>query len=164
NLIGGVSAPADGALAGEGNVIADNGGDGVLVAGLAPMGNTVQGNYIGTDVTGRNPLGNTANGVEVNGAPGNFIGVNRAGLAPDNVIADNGGDGVRITRGAGGNTLRGNYIGTDVSGKKSLGNGSDSVEIDASPNNIIGSGVLGQADNLISGNDQDGIFIVGAAA
>jgi len=61
-------------------------------------GNTVQGNFIGTDVTGLNPLGNARSGVEVGGG-GNLVGGTNAGAA--NIIAFNGvnGQGVFTTNG-----------------------------------------------------------------
>jgi hypothetical protein len=93
NLIGGTTAA-------DRNVISANKA-GVWIQGAAATGNMVQGNYIGTDVTGTLNLGNTGPGVELtaidtgaSGANNNTIG----GTAPGagNLIADNGGDGISL--------------------------------------------------------------------
>ncbi|MEO6811340.1 MAG: hypothetical protein ABI353_19690, partial [Isosphaeraceae bacterium] len=55
-----------GAGAGLRNLISGNLGDGVSIIGAASTGNLVQGNLIGTDITGSAPLGN-ANGVVIAG-------------------------------------------------------------------------------------------------
>ena len=62
-----------------------------------------------------------------------------------------------------GNRVIGNYIGTDVTGAADLGNTSDGVIISQAPNNIIGGTTAGER-NLISGNDQNGVQIFGAAS
>ncbi|MFO0942826.1 MAG: hypothetical protein U0930_18980 [Pirellulales bacterium] len=53
NLIGGSAAAARNVVAASGNVV---GGDGIAVFGYS---NAIQGNYIGTDITGTQALGNT---------------------------------------------------------------------------------------------------------
>ena len=63
------------------NVIADSGGSGVLMELSGATGNTVLGNYIGTDITGNADLGNGGRGVNINGVPGNTIGGTAAGQA-----------------------------------------------------------------------------------
>jgi hypothetical protein len=90
-----------GTAAGAGNLLAGNQRDGVLIG---TFNNLVQGNRIGTDVTGAAPLGNGSNGVEI--APGaylrgarNMIGGAAAGAG--NTIAFNGNDGVRVSYGTG---------------------------------------------------------------
>ncbi len=80
NTIGG-TAP------GAGNVISGNLNRGITLDG---SNNVVQGNFIGTDVTGLNPLGNARTGVEISG-PGNTVGGTNSGAG--NVIAFNGVDG-----------------------------------------------------------------------
>ncbi len=74
----------------------------------AATGNVIQGNYIGTDVTGTVPFGNTIAGVDISFAASNTV--------VDNLISANG-TGVSI-RGdtATGNVVAGNLIGTDVTG------------------------------------------------
>src|SRR5205085_909873 len=87
--------------AGLGNLISSNGGDGIFVGeffrGEDPViGNILQGNFIGTDVTGtqifdsnNQPLGNGVNGIHIeSGAVNTIIGGTTAGLG--NVVAANG--------------------------------------------------------------------------
>jgi tRNA threonylcarbamoyladenosine modification (KEOPS) complex Pcc1 subunit len=72
----------------SGNVIFDNGGDGVWLFSENLGAVFVSGNFIGTDPTGDIAAGNTGAGVRLSGFTfGNMIG-------PDNVIADNA-DGIR---------------------------------------------------------------------
>ena len=91
------------------NVISGNTSDGVFLSGSLATGNVVEGNYIGTDITGTIGLAN-GNGVLINnGASRNTIG----GTATDaaNTIADNRSSGVQILgTGATGNSIRGNSI------------------------------------------------------
>jgi len=134
---------------GPGNVLSGNGDDGVAIYDSGTTGNFVWGNYIGTDGSGTGDLGNTWDGVIIgSGAQANTVG-------PDNVISGNGWDGVRIVNsGTMSNTVSGNLIGTDGSGAADLGNTSSGVCIGWSAQaNIVGP------DNVISGNDQHGVFL-----
>ena len=60
---------------------------GVLITGSGTKQNDVQGNYIGTDVTGTIALGNSGPGVFIAGSSNNVIGTNAAG--DRNVISGN---------------------------------------------------------------------------
>ena len=94
---------------GEGNLISGNFGTGVSFPDSVDTGNTVAGNYIGTDVTGTLAIPNGGGGVYVAG-PTNTIGGTTA--AARNVISGNNGFGVQISgTSATGNTVDGNYIG-----------------------------------------------------
>lgn len=108
----------------------------------------IQGNYIGTDITGLNALGNMGNGIEVNGA----VIIGGLDVGERNVIAGNsGGIFLRSNGGAGtiGSIIQGNFIGTNVTGTAGLGLG-NGISI-ASMNNLIGGSQTG-AGNVISGN------------
>src|SRR5688572_30515648 len=135
------------------NVISGN-NDGVFIRGA---GSKVQGNYIGTDITGTLALGNNGNGVTA--GEGALVG----GTVPEarNIISANGSFG-NVALGINGSgaaaTVQGNYIGTDVTGTRSLGNLSNGINI-SSNNNIIG-GLVAGARNVISGNSA-GIVISG---
>jgi hypothetical protein len=59
--------------------------------------------------------------------------------------------------------IAGNYIGTDATGTKALGNGVDGIAL-SSGGNHIGLGISSLFRNVISGNGFAGIFIDGATA
>jgi hypothetical protein len=115
-------------------------------------GNTIEGNFIGTDVTGTQAQGNLGHGVYIETSPDNMVG----GSTPEarNVISDNDYSGVEIFLwDAIGNQVQGNYIGTDATGTTSLGNTTYGVIIrTGASETTIGP------DNLIQGNDT-GIWI-----
>ncbi len=154
NLIGGTAS-------GAGNLISGNIGNGVRLEVSGTTGNLVQGNFIGTDVSGTQPLGNGSDGLDSAvlidaGANNNTIGGLVAGAS--NIIAADSLNGVRI-RGANGNIVQGNFIGTDASGTQPLGNGADGVAIgDGASGNLIGGTAPG-AGNVISANGLDGVEV-----
>lgn len=111
--------------------------------------NVVQGNFIGTDVSGQAPLGNETAGVYVLGEPGTANQIGGVAPAERNIISDNV-QGI-LFHGSSNNVVQGNYIGTDVTGSQPLGNNSGVRFINAT-NNMVG-GVLSGAGNLISGNN-----------
>jgi titin len=139
-----------GTVAGAGNVMSANQGNGIELAG--PM-NLVQGNFIGTDVTGTRALPNLT-GMVVN-ASGNTVG----GTAPGagNLISGNKGDGIHIDHNASFTVIQGNLIGTDISGSKPINNGTG-INVASGPNNLIG-GTTAAARNTIAGNLGAGVFI-----
>ncbi len=96
-----------GTAAGARNVISGNGQAGVLVFGSGSSGNVVQGNDIGTDITGTIALPNVAEGVQVL-ASNNTIGGTQPGAG--NTIEFNGADGVFVGGGATGVSILGNAI------------------------------------------------------
>ena len=100
-----------------------------------------------------------------------MIGTNGDGkgdLSERNVISANAYQGVLLGgTGTNGNVVAGDYIGTDVSGKKALGNLGNGVWIQggAQSNRIgVSGGDVGAADepNLISANAQSGVYITDA--
>ena len=120
-------------------------------------GNTIEGNYIGTDVNGTADLGNSYHGVYISGVPNNTIGGTAAGAG--NVISGNNQSGVYIYWSTStGNKVEGNLIGTDVNGTADLGNSMNGVWIDGAPSNTIGGTAAG-AGNVISGNNAVGVRI-----
>jgi titin len=146
-----------GATPGAGNVIAGNDASGIYLFGPDSTGNVVQGNYLGTDVSGSLALSNTANGITISGAPSNLIGGTASGAG--NVILANTEAGIFITGSTATNNLvQGNSIGGGTAGGQTLGNGYAGLTIADAGGNIIGGTVAG-AGNVISGNRQDGIFV-----
>ena len=163
NVIGGTDP-------GAGNLISGVNGAGIFIAGAyidyggsnAPSdttnSNTIEGNLIGTDLTGIQPIstvkaaaGPYFAGIGIyldTGTTGNVIGGTTA--AARNIISGNAESGVFLD-GASNNTIEGNYIGVDVTGSKALGNGQTGIKTSESNNNIIGGATPG-AGNVISGN------------
>ena len=153
-----IGGTADGAR----NVISSNGSQGVCISGAAATGCKVQGNYVGVDATGTVDIGNTLEGVWLIGAPGAEVG----GTSPEarNIVSGNDSHGVQVTgTDAAGRVVRGNYIGTDVTGVIALGNSSSGVYISGASNTLVGGTTDGER-NLISGNSTSGVYIYGATA
>lgn len=123
-------------------------------------GNTIEGNFIGTSITGTIDLGNSSDGVFIGSVSNNTIGGTTA--ATRNLISGNNFEGIEINgsdSGATGNLVQGNYIGTDINGTVDLGNTDRGVAIYSAANNTTIGGTTETARNLISGNDSVGILI-----
>lgn len=122
--------------------------------------NRIERNFIGTDASGTSALANGGSGVVIESTDTNSIGGTTASVR--NVISGNAMYGVEITGGAAArvNAVRGNYIGTDVSGANAVGNGLAGVRVAGGINTI--GGTSAGARNVISGNAQDGVLIAGA--
>lgn len=153
NRIGG-TAEAERNLLSGGQVAGVGTANGVSIFGSSSTGNVVQGNLIGTDITGTAALGNN-DGIIVREAPGNVIGGAEPGAR--NVISGNEIRGVLIEWFSPENIVKGNYIGTDVSGTQALGNVGGGIVIGDANRNVIGGPEPG-AGNLVSANGS-GIYI-----
>lgn len=157
NTIGGIITEAR-------NVISGNGYAGTLINGIGANDNTVQGNFVGTDVTGTIAVGNNSDGVAIEfSASNNLIGGTTSGTG--NIISGNGGNGVRISHAAGpattGNIVQGNFIGTDVTGATDLGNSYHGIAIWGGDNSTIG-GEANNSGNTIAFNGSDGVAVFGS--
>ena len=148
-LIGGTTAQAR-------NIIVGSTG---IVLTVAARGR-IQGNFIGTDVTGTADLGGNT-GIDVDfAASASLIGglTSTPGMPPGNVISGST-TGLQIGTGSNnvtGTAVMGNLIGTDAAGTGPLGN-LTGVGI-ADPSNTVG-GTDPMARNIISGNGLRGILI-----
>ena len=135
NLIGGRTAAAR-------NVVGPAFHGGVTLNG---SNNRVEGNFIGTDVTGTQRNHNRRAGVFVTG-DGNTIG----GTAPGagNVISGNE-RGVYLYEGSG-NVIQGNIMGLDVTGTQPLGNTAEAVLMTAGASGNLIGGTAPGAGNIMS--------------
>ncbi len=151
NMIGGADAAAR-------NIISGNYGSGIGIFDPGTTGNIVQGNYVGTDISGTQILGQGGYGVEIgNGAPDNLIGGPNDG--DGNLVSGNGGDGIVLWgEGTAGNTVQGNTVGSDAGGSTALPNRGVGIWIGDSATDAH------VASNLISGNAGDGISVNGMEA
>jgi uncharacterized repeat protein (TIGR03803 family) len=136
----------------SGLVIVHFGGTAIQVGGT---GNTIEGNFLGTDPTGAVAQGNMGPAAVLlqEFVSGTVVSNNTIGgstPAARNLISGNSGDGVEIDTASGtGNVIQGNYIGTDASGTTAVANGLDGILLtDAATDSISG--------NLISGNGSAG--------
>src|SRR6185295_727226 len=142
------------------NIISANGGSGNITLGLNDGGGDtaiVQGNYIGTDVTGKAALANPSSGIVLFSA-NNLIGGTASGAG--NVISGNG-VGVQIGGGTSatltGNLVQGNLIGLNATGDAPLPNRFDGISLSNASNNTIGG--EGNAGNTIAFNGRSGVLI-----
>jgi hypothetical protein len=148
-LIGGTTPAAS-------NVISGNGNFGIWVNGPGATGITIEGNNIGTDITGEVAAGNAWGGVLLaQGASDNTL--------SGNLISGNPTfDGVRLTDpGTSGNLVAGNRIGTDATSTQPIPNGFDGVAIASGATNNTVGGPSTSARNLISANSASGVDIYG---
>ncbi len=126
--------------------------------------NLIQNNLIGTNLAGTAALGNSY-GIQIFGAEAqmNTIG----GLTADarNVVSGNKNIGIVIY--SNNNSVRGNYIGTQIDGTKPLKNGSYGIGLLANAaSNIIGGISANAAEkpgNLIAFNGSDGVYVEATA-
>jgi hypothetical protein len=149
NRIGGTTAAAS-------NLISGNTGAGVEIINDS-VANLVQGNFIGTDVTGTAPLGNGNFGVALLTLVSNTtIGGVTAGAR--NLISANSNSGVVLfSNSTTGNLVQGNLIGTNAAGTAALPNVADGVSITGGTvNNMIG-GTVAAAGNTIAFNVGAGV-------
>ena len=143
-----------GTTAAERNVISGNTGAGITLS--ASNGNTISGNYVGTNATGTAARANSVDGIALFSAAGNTIGGAPGGAT--NVLSGNGRYGVFLDASSG-NFIRGNNIGVNAAGTGGVGNtGSGVVLRNASFSNTIGGVGFG---NVIGAN-QNGISVEGA--
>jgi hypothetical protein len=119
------------------------------------QGNLIQGNYIGTDVTGLNKIGQPFIDIYVlfDTVSGTIIGGTVSSAR--NVIAG-GNAGVDVYQ-AKTTLIQGNFIGTDSTGTHALGNG-NGVGVTQATQTTIG-GDSAAARNIISGNTSYGIYL-----
>nr|QEO74283.1 hypothetical protein [uncultured bacterium] len=140
-----------------------NGGAGAGIQVNGGGNHVFEGNYVGLDVTGATAVPNDGSGIRFSNSSNNRIG----GTTPQqrNVISGNtpkgNGGGLEFDGGSG-NQIKGNYIGTDVTGMLDRGNDGRGIALSGSVNNVIGGPEPG-AGNLIAGNWATGIRILGGS-
>jgi uncharacterized repeat protein (TIGR01451 family) len=145
-----------GGTTGARNVISGNQAGGIELSGPQTSSVSVLGNFIGTNASGTASI-STSDGVTIIGsAMNNTIG--GAANGQGNLISGNQ-SGIFIA--ANGNLVQGNFIGVDVTGNADLGNKEAGIFISDSQGSTVG-GVVAGARNIISGNDNRGIFSNGA--
>lgn len=162
---GGTQNTIGGTVPGAGNLISGNGECGLSFVGGSE--NHVEGNLIGTDITGTSAIPNDGCGVELIGDASltfsNLIGGNTP--AHRNVISGNGGNGINLMGNANDentqfNTIQGNFIGLDISGN-ALPNTGAGVHLEGVVfNNLIGGDAANGEGNVIAFNTGDGVELL----
>jgi uncharacterized repeat protein (TIGR01451 family) len=130
------------------NVISGNRGQGVDLTGSSTKDNLIQGNFIGTDVTGIAALGNSQ-GFEIDNSTDNTIGGAAAGAG--NLISGNRIEGMLLSNAAG-TLVQGNSIGIAANGS-ALGNAEAGVYVDFAQNITVQQNII--AFNGTSGGTDD---------
>jgi T5SS/PEP-CTERM-associated repeat protein len=122
--------------------------------------NVIEGCFIGLDATGTNSLGLPGSGVFVQ-TPSNRIG--GANPAARNLVSGRDAVGIEIFESfASNNVVQGNFIGTDRTGTKAIGNADRAVVVNQNASATLIGGEAAGAGNVISGNLDRGITLDGS--
>ena len=156
NTVDGIMDLADngstigGTTAGARNVVSGSGYFGLDLTDS----DQVEGNFIGTDITGTVALGNISGGIKLTGS--STIGGTVHGSG--NVISGNGGPGITTVGlpAAQSNLIEGNFIGVDASGIVAMPNSGSGISVSGDQYVTIG-GTTAAAANVISANGIDGV-------
>ena len=168
------SSTVGGTTATDRNVISGNSAGGVAIVGGSSTGDLVEGNYIGTDMSGSSAQGNGYSGVYVgsgtpftNFPPGSAsnatIGGTSAGarnIISGNDTANTGNGGIVVYgTGASNNLIEGNFVGVNTGGTTAVPNIGVGIHLfNGATNNTVGGTTAGAA-NVVSGNQGDGIEV-----
>ena len=131
----------------RGLVINRFGGNGIVLQGSGGK-QVIEGNRIGTNVSGSSDSGNGKSGVLVSGADGVIL--------RGNLISGNDGHGVEISGGADDAIIDRNIFGANAGGTSDLGNTGSGIHISNGDDAAI-------SDNVITGNDSHGVSLTGSS-
>ena len=168
NTIGGTTESARNLISGNSFM-----GIGISPASGGPTSdNVIQGNFIGTDVTGTSALANGGfGGIYMSGSSGAASANNQIGGTDHdsgvcnracNLISGNGDEGIALSgfnSVISGTLIEGNFIGTALNGTDPLGNGGAGVQINEASDNSVG-GLATGAGNRIANNGDNGITVL----
>jgi Right handed beta helix region len=157
--IGGLNGLTPGGpCTGDCNLISGNTGDGVFL--YEASGDLVEGNFIGTNAAGTAALGNGGDGISDWECTSVTIGGTASGAG--NLISGNK-NGIEVW--ASQPVIKGNFIGSDVSGTGAIPNTSNGIYVhddmggSQSPEPFTIGGTEPGAGNLISGNGGPGVLL-----
>ena len=143
-----------------GNLVSGNGSDGIALVGLTTDGNYVGGNVIGLNRAQNARIANGASGIAlVNGTRNNLIGYPVSGKFGGNLIAGNNGSGIYIAGpGTAGNQVFANTIGTNRSNANGLGNAGAGVGLyNGAVTTTVGGDRFNDLGNLVVNNGGPGV-------
>ncbi|MGP0067962.1 MAG: Ig-like domain repeat protein [Isosphaeraceae bacterium] len=145
---------------------------GIFLTGTG--GNVIEGNFLGTDPTGQLAEGNSegvtiqcnGNRIGTDGSGSTDIPGGTSGYADRNLVSGNDGSGIAygIAVGGNNNVVAGNFVGTDATGTKPLGNVQTGVFVAGYQNRIGADGHDADPSaerNIISGNTEVGVGLQG---
>lgn len=150
NVIGGTDPNAR-------NICSGNGYNGIAIVLAPARNNTVQGNFIGTDVTGTVSAPNNFHGIYTYQSPVNILGGTASGAG--NLISGNLQAGITLEQ-SGGNIIRGNTLGSDLGGAVALANGFSGILIYNSSATTVGGSTA--AANRVAFNTTGGVIVAGS--
>jgi len=144
-----------------GSTIKNNLVSGNTMAGIAirnSYNNTIQGNLVGTSGNGNSKVPNYY-GIALDSSYNNIIGGSNS--VQRNIISGNSSAGIAVNnRFSHNNTIKGNYIGVNITAGDTLPN-LNGIILAGSANNVIGGNSTTEG-NVISGNIQGGIVLNGS--
>ena len=154
---------------GQRNLISGSGDNEIEVDAIFSdvTGIVIQGNFIGTEVTGTTVITEVDEAIDFGASlNGTISGVLIGGVDHDegvcnracNVIAG-AEEGIQLSQ-TSGVTIQGNHIGVDVTGTVVLGGVEEGIQINTSSGTLIGGTEPG-AGNVIAGFEEEGIVIFG---
>lgn len=126
--------------------------DGIFVG--PGSGSLIEGNFVGTDLTGRTVAGAGGRGIAVSGGTNNTIRGNLIGGRGSNAVEVNGAS-------ATGNKIQGNLIGLDITGATPLRNSGAGVALMQNSSGTIVGGGESAYRNVIADSQGDGVIIGG---
>lgn len=135
-------------------MVSGNGGSGIYVLGATNV--TVRGNFLGLDATGTAAMGNGQDGVVIHNSSGSYCTIGGTAAGAGNVISGNA-NGIYIL-GALTNWILGNFVGTDASGTRALGNTQSGITIFGGHGSQVGGTAAGAA-NRVCFNQQRGVGV-----
>lgn len=139
----------------EGNLISGNGSYGIYITNSTTDSTEVYGNVVGLNVLGTAAVPNGNAGIYINVSGNTQIGNGSSDFR--NIISGNNGYGILIDNAGGGNTIQGNYVGTDIDALTARPNTSVGVEVRAASQPVLIDGTA--FPNVISGNSSFGIVL-----
>lgn len=142
-------------------------GSGIFFNAAGESSLTVTGSYIGTSANGSSDFGNGEHGIRINGVSDSTYNIGGTQTSERNVISGNNGDGININATFGGfqsadtqAVIVNNFIGTTSAGNADLGNAGRGIAFGGAGfgYTLLVGGALATQRNIISGNDEEGIF------
>ena len=143
-------------------LVINSAGDQGIEVDAGAGGSVIVGNYLGTDVSGTQSRPNDWGGI---GVKSNNVVVGGTSIADRNLISGNVsgtaglGYGVEIYNSASGTIVRGNYIGTTVTGMGALGNSGNGIDVYGGATNAVIGGTAAGEGNIVAYNGGTGIRV-----